>query len=99
MSLNDDFCQDPVTFLARHVVISRVPNDPQVESYTDAAQEVLRVFIVESDSKVVNIPGGTACALSLARPEQATAPRIYGCPYAQNDLQGVNLGNAALYNR
>ncbi len=97
MSVNDQFCMSPETFLRKNIVIQRVPGEPDVGDYTDAAKKLLKVVVVDTGKRVSNNRQGKVCYMRLAHPGELPSLLVYWCPYVQDDLRGAALANDALF--
>jgi hypothetical protein len=89
MSLVQAFCNDPLSFMQDHVVYIIVPND---------AGPVINVTIDERPNSVVeNKPRGKVFRLKSVAATVTPSIPAYFCPYQQNALKAITLGNDALW--
>lgn len=87
--VTDIFCADPQGFMNDNVVLQMIAND------TPAGVIGIRVFA--GDAKIDNKPAGLVCYTVLADKGQSPSLPAYWCPYEQNAMKSVMLGDDALF--
>jgi hypothetical protein len=89
MSLVQAFCNDPLSFMQDHVVYIVVAN---------GAGPLINVTIEERPNSVVsNKPNAKVYRLRSVPDTHIPSIPAYFCPYQQNDLRAITLGNDALW--
>lgn len=87
--ITEAFCADPEGFMRRHVVLQTIPND------TPAG--VIGVRMLAGAAKVHQNPDAKVCFTRLATQGQTPSLPAYWCPYEQNAMKSVMLGDDALF--
>ncbi|HEX7760175.1 MAG TPA: hypothetical protein VF459_11780 [Caulobacteraceae bacterium] len=88
MPAENDFRNDPLGFMQNNVVYVTIPND--TTGLVDLTIELRNPAAVVS-----NKPGYNVFRLRLAKNTDQAPLRAYVCPYQQDTIQGIMLGNQA----
>ena len=84
------FSANPEGFMEKNIVIQKVPD-------ATPAGQLDVVIIVAKGYGVINRKGGLVCMMAKKPSSVEESMNIYWCPYTQNQLKSVMLGNDALY--